>query len=215
MAHDGAWPAIEQDGLMSAKALIDAYAVAPARRQALGSRRRPESVPLAHEGRPGAVLRDQKPMSDTALRKCLQDGLTPQDWYELLNSHTFFWLSRDRIWRLLGARAYRDVSQTVLTINTRTLVAAHRERIWLSPMNSGSTIMKALPRGLNTFKRIEDFPFRERSRTRGPALNIVELLVEHSVPDLTGHVIAVHKCRNDQILGAIWRSPKGNANDRP
>jgi hypothetical protein len=64
-----------------------------------------------------------------------------------LNSRTFFWLSRYRIWSLLGARAYRDVSQTVLTVDTRSLVAAHRPRIWLSPMNSGSTIYNPLPRG--------------------------------------------------------------------
>jgi hypothetical protein len=215
MAHDGAWPAIRQDGLMSAKALITAYAVPPTQRRALSLCRRAKSVRLAHAGRPGAVLRDQKPMSDTALLKCLQDGLTPRDWYELLNSHTFFWLSRDRIWRLLGARAYRGVSQTVLTINTGTLVAAHRERIRLSPINSGSTIMTALPRGLNMFRRIEDFPFHERARTRGPASNVIELLVEHSVPDIAEHVLAVHHCRNDQIVETIWRSPKANAHDRP
>ena len=159
MAHDGAWPAIRQDGLMSAEALIAAYAIAPAQRQVLGSCRRPESVPLAHPSRLGAVLRDQKPMSDTALLKCLQEGMTPRDWYELLNSHTFLWLSRHRIWRLLGARAYRNVSQTVLTIDARTLVAAHCKRIWLSPMNSGSTIMKALPRGTRHVQAHRRLPF--------------------------------------------------------
>jgi hypothetical protein len=215
MAHDGAWPAIRQDGLMSAKALIAAYAVPTADRETLGSCRRPQSVPLARAGRPGAVLRDQKPMSDTALLKCLQGGLTPRDWYELLNSHTFFWLSRDRIWRLLGARAYRDVNQTVLTVDTRSLIAAHRARIRLSPMNSGSTIQNPLPRGLNTFKRIEDFQFHERAKTRGAASNVVELLVEEAVPDIANHVLAVHQCRNDQILGTIWQSSMAEAIDQP
>jgi hypothetical protein len=215
MAHQGAWPAIQQDGLMSAKALIEAYAVLPADREALGSYRRSHSVPLVHHCRPGAVLRDQKPMSDKALRKCLQDGLDPRDWYELLNSRTFFWLSRNRIWSLLGARAYRDVSQTVLTVDTRSLVAAHRERIWLSPMNSGSTIYNPLPRGYSTFQRIADFPFRERAKKRRPAANVIELLVEQSVPDIADHVLAVHECRNHRIIRTIWQSPATAANDHP
>lgn len=215
MAHEGAWPAIRQDGLMSAKALIEAYAVLPADREALGSYRRPQSIPLVHHSRPGAVLRDQKPMSDKALRKCLQDGLDPRDWYELLNSRTFFWLSRNRIWSLLGARAYRDVSQTVLTVETRSFVAAHRGRIWLSPMNSGSTIYNPLPRGRGTFQRIDDFPFRERAKTRRPATNVIELLVEESALDIADHVLAVHECRNDKIIRTIWQKPNADANDHP
>ena len=162
MAHEGAWDAIRINGLMSAAALLDAYNVTGDRRLALCSRRRPESVPLAADGLPGAVLRDQKPMHDSALARCLGDGLAPQQWYELLNSRSFFWLSKERIWRLLKARAYRDVRQTVLTVDTGRLVAAHRQNIWLSPINSGSTLFKAQPRGLDTFSRIADFPFADR-----------------------------------------------------
>ena len=215
MAHDGAWPAIRQDGLMSAKALIAAYSVSPAAQTALYSQRRPQSVRLEQPGRMGAVLRDQKPMSDAALLKCLQDGLAPRDWYELLNSRSFFWLSRDRVWRLLGARAYRNVEQTVLTINTATLVDAHRERIWLSPMNSGSTIQKALPRGASTFSKIENFPYAARANTRRPAENVVELLVEDAVPDILDHVLAVHRCRNDKILETTWTSAQASSDDHP
>jgi hypothetical protein len=215
MAHDGAWPAIQKDGLMSAKALIEAYDVSLEEREKLGSVRRRQSIPLTHPHRPGAVLRDQKPMSDGALCKCLEDDLTPRDWYELLNSRTFFWLSRDRIWRLLGARAYRGIAQTVLTIDTASLLDAHRERIWLSPMNSGSTIYSALPRGPNTFKRTEDFPFTDRAATRGPAANVVELLVEDSVPDIANHVLAVHRCQGNQVLGTIWQKANAGANDHP
>jgi transposase len=111
--------------------------------------------------------------------------------------------------------AYRDVAQTVLTVDTQSLVAAHRGRVWLSPMNSGSTIQNPLPRGIDTFKRIEEFPFWERATTRRPAANVVELLVEESVPDIEDHVLAVHRCRNDRILGTIWQSPNAVTTDRP
>ncbi|AJP73431.1 DUF7002 family protein [Sphingomonas hengshuiensis] len=215
MAHDGAWEAIHSHGLKSAAALLDSYGVVDPRRHLLGSCRRPESVPLNADGLPLAVLRDQKPMHDDALAKCLQDGLTPQQWYELLNSRTFFWLSKSRIWRLLGAKAYRGVTQTVLTLDTASLVAKHKERIWLSPINSGSTLFKPQPRGLATFKRIADFPFAERAKSRALENNVVELVVDHSVPDVADFVLAVHSVRNDQILEQIWQAPHAGAGDHP
>jgi hypothetical protein len=215
MAHDGAWPAIHRDGLMSSAALLEAYGVLGERNKELTLVRRRESVPIDREGLLGAVLRDQKPMSDRALRKCLQDGLAPADWYALLNSRTFFWLSRSRIWSLLRAVAYRNLPQTVLTVDTAGLVAAHRGRIWLSPLNSGATLYNPQPRGLSTFRRIEDFPFAERAKTRRPEQNVVELLVEHSVPDVRDHVLSVHRVRNDEILETIWRSPRAAMDDHP
>lgn len=215
MAHDGAWPAIRDHGLKSTSALLDDYSINGARRVELGSRRRPESVPLIAAGMPLAVLRDQKPISDDKLAGCLVDGLTPRDWYELLNSRTFFWLSRSRIWRLLGALAYRNVSQTVLTLDTASLVAAHRDRIWLSPINSGSTLFKAQPRGLNTFLRIPDYPFSARRAVRPLDGTVVELAVDDIVADVAAHVLAVHSVRDQDILEEIWRSPAANDDDHP
>ena len=214
MAHADAWPAIRDHGLMSASALLQAYKVMGQRHQELNSSRRPNSVPLSAAGLPGAVLRDQKPMDDKRLQACLDDGLTPKDWYELLNSRTFFWLSRSRIWRLLGARAYRDVPQTVLTVDTASLVAAHRDRIWLSPINSGATLFNPQRRGVQTFQRIGDFPFSAR-KPRPLENNVVELLVEQSVIDIRDYVLAVHEVRNDQIISEIWRRAGASTDEHP
>ncbi|MBS3652464.1 hypothetical protein KEU06_28155 [Pseudaminobacter sp. 19-2017] len=215
MAHEGAWDAIRKHGLMSATALLDAYGVTGVRRHELGSSRRPHSVPLQADGLPVAVLRDQKPMRDSALSKCLQDGLAPQQWYELLNSRTFFWLSKSRIWTLLRAEAYRDVPQTVLTLDSAKLVAKHRNNIWLSPINSGSTLFNPVARGLETFRRIADFPFAQRAKTRQLQNNVVELVVDHSVSDVADFVLAVHTVRNEDILGEIWRAPHASDDDHP
>ncbi len=212
MAHDGAWPAIQQHGLLSATALLDLYQVEGPARYALESQHRPESVPLVANGLPGAVIRDQKPMRDNLLGKCLLDGLTPKDWYETLNSRSFFWLSPGRIWRLLRAKAYREVAQTVLTIDTAGLVAAHRDRIWLSPINSGSTLFNPRPRGRETFLRIADFPYHER-KSRPKEDNVVELVVEYSVPDVAQHVLAVHRVRGDMVIGEVWRSERATEQD--
>jgi hypothetical protein len=211
MAHDGAWPSIRDYGLMSAAALVDAYDVDCASRDTLLRCNRRKSVPLTRNGLPGAVLRDQKPMSDAALKRCL-DGMSPTQWYELLNSRCFFWLSRDRVRGLL--QAYRSEPQTVLTIETRGLVAAHRESIWLSPINSGSTLFNPQQRGAATFKRVGDFPFAQRATTRRPKNNAVELLVEHSVPDIAKHVLAVYRVRDGQ-KGEIWRSDRAGPDDHP
>ena len=90
------------------------------------------------------------------------------------------------------------------------------DRIWLSPMNSGSTLFKAQPRGRATFARISDFPFQARAATRRPAKNVVELLVEHSVPDVRDHVFAVHRVRDQEILGGgVAQSSGARSNDRP
>jgi hypothetical protein len=214
MAHDGAWPAIQQHGLLSASALLDLYEIGGDERFALESQRRPESIRLAKENLLGAVIRDQKPMRDHLLAGCLQDGLTPEDWYKLLNSRSFFWLSSSRIWRLLKAKAYRAQPQTVLTIDSARLISANRERIWLSTLNSGSTLFNPQARGFQTFRRIEDFPFKERSK-RPKENNVVELVVDHSVPDVAEYVLAVHKVRGDRILEEIWKSETASGDDHP
>jgi hypothetical protein len=161
------------------------------------------------------VLRDQKPMRDSALERSLKDGLKPADWYELLNSRSFFWLSRNRVRGLLRARAYRKKPHTVLTLDTKGIVSAHRARIWLSPMNSDSTLFSARPRGRDTFARIPDFPFEARAATRRPAENVVELLIDHSVPDVREHVLAVHRVLDQKILEEVWRNRLAGDDDRP
>jgi hypothetical protein len=69
-------------------------------------------------------------MRPAALRRCLQDGLTPSDWYRLLNSKVFFWPSEERVAGLLGARAYRGRSQVVLRVDTASLLSDAAHRAW-------------------------------------------------------------------------------------
>jgi len=63
------------------------------------------------------VLRDNKPLSESKLAACLQDGLTPEDWYapedwyEILNGRLFFWPTSQRVETLLGAAAYSSIDQ--------------------------------------------------------------------------------------------------------
>jgi hypothetical protein len=200
-----AWPSIRTHGLLSTSALLDLYGVKGPVRVAFESERRATGMILRHGDLPGVLLRDQSPMSDRALLGCL-DGMTPRQWYETLNSKVFFWTSMRRLQRLLTARAGRDVAQLVLTVDTRCLVEAHRDRVRLSGMNTGSTIRRPLPRGPNTFLSIAEFPYEERRRTRSPSDALVELVVESAVPDIMDHLIEVDEVGPDRRV-EVWRRP--------
>jgi hypothetical protein len=69
-----------------------------------------------------AVVRDQKPMDNRGLERCLQDELTPVEWYQMLNARVFFWLTRERLLRLLRAGAYADKEHDVLELDAAPLV---------------------------------------------------------------------------------------------
>jgi hypothetical protein len=201
-----AWPSIQKHGLLSTSALLDLYDVRGDERLVFESRRRGTTMVLKRDGEPATVLRDQTPMSDKALFGCLVDGMTPREWYESLNHKVFFWTSHRRLQRLLTARAGRHTAQLVLTVDTRSLVAAHRERVLLSGMNSGSTIRRPLPRGPRTFLPIADFPYDERRKTRSAADALVELVVVGAVPDIISHLNAVDQVAPDRCV-EIWRRP--------
>lgn len=214
MAEPDSWPSIRDYGLLSTSALLDHYKVSGADRIAIECHRRPACVPIIGDGFPKAVIRDQKPMSDLALEKCLEDGLSPTEWYQMLNSRTFFWLSPVRLRRLLGARAYRNRPQTVLTIDTRSLVQAHINSVELSPINSGSTIINPAPRGNNTFQPIAKYDFEHWRRKRRPADAVVELIVRDGVPDIKDHVIAVHDSLGETFTEK-WRREGADASIGP
>ena len=129
------------------------------------------------------VLRDQKSVSDRALAKCLRDGLSPEDWHDRLNARVFFWLSRARVLTLLAGRAYQGRAHEILEVETAPFVAAHRDRIELSPINSGATGQFPAPHGADTFWGIDAYSYaRWHSRRRG------ERAVELTVPEREPHI---------------------------
>lgn len=191
MAAAGSWPSISTHGLLSTSALLDLFEISGPERASIELERRPESVVVKHPKRGRALIRDQKPLTTSALQKCL-DGMTVEEWFRLLNGRVFLWLTETRLATMVGARPYRDRPHTVLVVDTARLVAAHATRIQLSPINSGSTIYNPAPRGAQTFSSIEGYPFDKR-RTRGPNSAIVELCVKHSIPDIGEHVTLVYE----------------------
>ena len=190
VSDGAAWPSIQAHGLLSTSALLDLYGVDEPVRSGFESERRARGMTLRRAGRPDVLVRDQSPMSDKALLRCLTDGMTPRDWYRLLNGKVFFWTSERRLERLLAARAGRAVAQLVLSIDTRSLVECHRDEILLSGMNTGATVRRPLPRGPRTFLPIAEFPYAERRRTRPTSDALVELTVADAVPDVMDHMVS-------------------------
>src|SRR5262249_10557239 len=122
MAELGSWPSIRERGLLSTSGLLDLFEIDSVQRFQIESCHRPESVEILHKVHGRAVIRDQKPMSDSSLCRALGNSMEPAAWYRELNSRVFFWLSEDRLNTLLGARAYRHQRHDILLVDTRKLV---------------------------------------------------------------------------------------------
>lgn len=200
MAERGSWPSIQRHGLLSTSGLLDLYGISGSKREAIEAQRRPTNVEIQRASLGRAVVRDQKPMDDLGLTRCLQDGLTPAEWYRLLNRKVFFWLTRERLLRLVGAKPYRSLEHDVLEIDARALVTAHREAITLSPINSGATKPYPAPRGRSTFLPISHYPYAEWRQKRKRGERAVELVVEHGVPDVSRFVRRVLVMRGEEVL---------------
>jgi hypothetical protein len=202
MAQLGSWPSIQKYGLLSTTALLDLFELRGDERFRIESCHRPESITIVHPKHGRAVIRDQKPMSDLSLRKALRRGLKPIDWYRELNSRVFFWLTEKRLNTLMNARAYRRQRHSILVVDTEGLVKRHEHRIMLCAINSGCTIPFPHKRDLKSFRRIAEYPYANRKRNRDP---IVELAVDHSVPDICDFVTEVREAGAGQPTKVFWK----------
>lgn len=200
MAADGLWPSIQKHGLLSVSALLDLHGLEGADRDPIESARRPQCVTLSHPVHGTAIIRDNKPLLDSKLTKCLEDGLRPVDWYRILNGKSFFWVTRNRLATLMGVKDYAKDPQLVLEVDTAKLVDRHRERIRLARINTGQTIYSGSPRGLSTFMTIEQFPDEGNGKVGGKKRpEVAELVVEGGVPDIVECLTRV-----DRVVAGKW-----------
>lgn len=204
MAERGSWLSIREHGLLSTTALLDRYDVSGSERTSVEANRRPVSITLTQPSLGRAVVRDQIPMDDKGLSRCLQDGLSPEAWYRLLNGKVFFWLTRDRLLRLLNAGAYRSQEHDVLELNARALVGAYTDKIWLCPMNSGCTKPIPHPRGSATFQRIVAYPYADWKAKRKRGERVVELAVDYAVLDIPDYVTRVTRMKGREELSVLF-----------
>ena len=201
VAADGAWPSIQRHGLLSTAALVTRWGVRQGAPQAaILTRRRGESLELTHPEYGTAVIRHQKAMHESSLAAALED-LSPGEWYTMLNDRVFFFLQKARLNELLSARAYRDDAHTVITVDTRSLVAAHEDDIELTKVNTGfAQRFSAEPRGQGSFQSIAEYPHPTRAHASAKVLDVAELAVYRGVRDITKHVKRVERMRDGTVL---------------
>lgn len=199
LAEASNWPLIQRDGLFSTSKLLSNAGLAGPDRVRFERAQR-----LAHTTLPtGVAIRDQRPMPPTALEKCLC-GMSPADWYALLNARVFFWLDPDRLNRQKAACEPR--LQVVIAVDSIALVAAYNERVSVTPINTGNARRRPARRGAGTF-----VPFTEwiesgwaseatalGSHLRKPSHQPVELTVLNEVPDILRFTVGVYPLATGQ-----------------
>ena len=198
MAEGDSWSSIQRHGLLSTTALLDLFEVPE--RQAIESNWRQNSVRIEHPCHGFAVIRDQLPMRPEILEPCLDGGLTPCQWYRLLNGKCFFWASKGRLFRLLNAMAYRNRTHDVITVDTRNLLERYSARITLASFNTGAPSMERprKQRGVNTFQSIRDYPLGNQHD------EVVEIAVEYHVPDIAQFAMAVNRWMGNAFQHTVW-----------
>jgi hypothetical protein len=187
------WPSIRQHGLLSTSALLDRIGMERSSRVAVERRYRPYRTVLPT----GLIIRDQRPMPPAALRRCLV-GLTPSQWYELLNNNVFFWCDAERLNRQRAA--CRSIPQVVLKITSEGVLRRYAAQTALTPINTGNARRRPAQRGAATFvpysvwvasawmSEAKALGTRPRPERHPP----VELTVTHSVPDVMDFVVSIH-----------------------
>ena len=187
----GAAAGVRRHGLLCARDALALLEVGEERARELTERRRPAGVPVSHPRHGTITINDNVPLSEKALERCLDDGLTPAEWLRMLNGMVFFWPGEAGLRSLLTARLNRDRDREVLVFDTRSLATAHADAVRLSPINSGSTIRRPARRGLATFTPLGRYGYAEWRRLRGGLDRVREVTVEGSVPDAANHLIEV------------------------
>ncbi len=201
IAERSNWESVQRHGLLSTVALLDRARVHGPLREALVKEQRKDEHALPD----GVVIRDQKPMSSAALERCLV-GMTPSEWYALLNAKVFFWFSVERLNRM--RRVYSAAPQVVLTVDTALLLERHGAATSLSPFNSGNARRAPARRGRSTFVPYKEWlrsgwdtetaavGARPRPRRHLP----VELTVEQAVPDILEMTVDVRELAPDHLF---------------
>jgi len=184
---------IHRHGLLSTSRLLDLFEVKGRARVALERGRRPTRQVLDHPRHGRLTLNDNTPLAETALAGCLDDGLTPADWFATLNARVFFWVDEDRVARFVAARANRGRTLAVLVLDTLGVACAYRDRVELSAINAGSALRRPARRGNATFAPLGAHCYRAWQGLRGRCTpdSIAEVVVQGGVAPVAPHLVAV------------------------
>jgi len=180
---------IKTHGLLSTAELLNLFEVSSEQRKFLGSTRRPNNVVIDHPTYGRATLTDNTPLSDTALLKCLDDGLRPPDWMRMLNERVFFWVDEKNLESHFAASIRDGNERVVMAFDTLSLVGSCYRQVELAAINTGSTIRRPARRGIKTFAPAHLYTYPEWQQLRGGKDRIKELTVRGGVRNIDTHLV--------------------------
>ena len=188
------WPSIQRRGLLCTETLLAGSGVT-AEDAAAARAHRPQGLQLSD----GVQIRDQRPAPPDALARCLDPGVTPADWYGLLNGSIFFWLDRDRVERHTLAQKGR--ATVLITLDAHRLADRYGAAMFLTPFNIGNARRRAASRGWRTLVplarwRLDGWTF-ETAPGRAPRdarAAAAELVIRGDAPDALAFVTRVEPC---------------------
>ena len=134
-------------------------------------------------------LRDQRPISEKALSKCLTDGWVVGDFLYHLNDRVFTWPTLDRLWRHFNR--YKSEKPVIFRFPTIEVIRLNPQ-VQFCRLNSGATRAnsylggKPPERGSKTFLPAEEFPLpvRDVAEVTFPKFCDVNIPFEYSLtPD--------------------------------
>ena len=183
VTEGGAWESIRRNGLLSTAALLDRLRIFGEERESIESQIRPDSVELSGDGLGRIVIRDNRPLREHILARCLETSVP--EWCRLLNRRVFLWTTERRARRHLGARGHRDGPRDLIVLDTARLLERHLEEITLCAFNSGSALYPNAPtRGRASFVTVHDFPYDAWRSRRAAREVVVEICVDRHIPDI-------------------------------
>ncbi|WP_206932881.1 DUF7002 family protein [Roseococcus thiosulfatophilus] len=189
----GAWEVIRAHGLLSTEALLRRAGLPEVEVEARIRRRRAARDVLEQTSFGRVVLNDNLPIHMGKLARCLDDGLTAEEWLAELNRRVFFWVREARMLGLGEAAVNRNDPRKLLVLDTASVVSACGVRMQVSPINTCSTQRKPARRGRATFTPLGAMPFAEwrwrRRDTKSSPDEVVEVTVLGHVPDIERHLI--------------------------
>ena len=94
----------------------------------------------------------------------------------------------------------------MLELDSKALVEAYVDSVWLCPMNSGCTKPFPHPRGSWTFQRISNYPYSHWKTKRNRGERVVEVAVDYAVPDVSKFVKRVVRMMSADELALVFEA---------
>ena len=195
------WPFIEEEGLLSASALLRMSSLSSEEVESIECNQRPQRVVLPD----GRILRDQKPLPEAALKRCLVD-CEPSTWYKLINSKVYFWVDLARLNRV--RKIILTTPQVVLKVDAQALLAQYGSKAAMTPYNIGNAMRKASRRSCATLvpystwleSRWESESAAVGGNPRSMHHRPAELVVADAIPDIMKFVLEVKKLAPGELM---------------